>query len=620
MYLKQKRKTIFITSVLLLTCLILLISASYAWISMSRAPEIIGIETNIGSNGSLEIALLSDTTYMDPTLIKSMVGTSTIVQEPMIANLYWGNIIELNNSSYGLGEISLKPSRLDVSIGRDNKNVVGSSILLTPKYEKDGRTSSFSSDSVSAVYDGEDFSYVSYMQRYGVRGIGAINNMTSQQIALAGARSAVKAYSSGAANTMTSVWKVNGAALLNIFEKHYIKQNNDFNNTDIAVLRSTAEGILEALNYIDSALRQGIIGYVASVIEDTETFNLLRSYVGNTAVPLSLILNNSPTKLPAEFSNWVTQIEQGKSDMQSVIRECNAMQESKYSWQQVEPVLCKIVLENNVYFNDNLLSKWNTNTNLKVDNSLLLTQGSGMMATIADYAGNYNVFLEYEKDINIEVKTASMISPSYLQQISERLEECQAASGNETSIKDKLHDIYGYAIDIAFRCNTESDLLLQIMPLQRIDKEAEHLQTQGAGCYMRFISQELDQERMLSLMRGIRVGFLDNQNTLLGIARLDTVSYKENEDGLTAPLYLYEYYVASNGGILMTEPKDESYPITSLEQNIAKTITVVVWLDGDYVDNTLAANITKSITGTLNLQFASSKDLVSVEQLLDIDE
>lgn len=620
MYLKQKRKTIFITSVLLLTCLILLISASYAWISMSRAPEIIGIETNIGSNGSLEIALLSDTTYMDPTLIKSMVGTSTIVQEPMIANLYWGNIIELNNSSYGLGEISLKPSRLDVSIGRDNKNVVGSSILLTPKYEKDGRTSSFSSDSVSAVYDGEDFSYVSYMQRYGVRGIGAINNMTSQQIALAGARSAVKAYSSGAANTMTSVWKVNGAALLNIFEKHYIKQNNDFNNTDIAVVRSTAEGILEALNYIDSALRQGIIGYVASVIEDTETFNLLRSYVGNTAVPLSLILNNSPTKLPAEFSNWVTQIEQGKSDMQSVIRECNAMQESKYSWQQVEPVLCKIVLENNVYFNDNLLSKWNTNTNLKVDNSLLLTQGSGMMATIADYAGNYNVFLEYEKDINIEVKTASMISPSYLQQISERLEECQAASGNETSIKDKLHDIYGYAIDIAFRCNTESDLLLQIMPLQRIDKEAEHLQTQGAGCYMRFISQELDQERMLSLMRGIRVGFLDNQNTLLGIARLDTVSYKENEDGLTAPLYLYEYYVASNGGILMTEPKDESYPITSLEQNIAKTITVVVWLDGDYVDNTLAANITKSITGTLNLQFASSKDLVSVEQLLDIDE
>ena len=367
-------------------------------------------------------------------------------------------------------------------------------------------------------------------------------------------------------------------------------------------------------------MRQGIIGYVASVIEDTETFNLLRSYVGNTAVPLSLILNNSPTKLPAEFSNWVTQIEQGKSDMQSVIRECNAMQESKYSWQQVEPVLCKIVLENNVYFNDNLLSKWNTNTNLKVDNSLLLTQGSGMMATIADYAGNYNVFLEYEKDINIEVKTASMISPSYLQQISERLEECQAASGNETSIKDKLHDIYGYAIDIAFRCNTESDLLLQIMPLQRIDKEAEHLQTQGAGCYMRFISQELDQERMLSLMRGIRVGFLDNQNTLLGIARLDTVSYKENEDGLTAPLYLYEYYVASNGGILMTEPKDESYPITSLEQNIAKTITVVVWLDGDYVDNTLAANITKSITGTLNLQFASSKDLVSVEQLLDIDE
>ena len=62
MRLQQIRKTVYIAAVLLVLCLILLVSASYAWFSMSRAPEVNGIDTNIASNGSLEIAFAEKNT------------------------------------------------------------------------------------------------------------------------------------------------------------------------------------------------------------------------------------------------------------------------------------------------------------------------------------------------------------------------------------------------------------------------------------------------------------------------------------------------------------------------------------------------------------------------------
>ena len=38
-------------------------------------------------------------------------------------------------------------------------------------------------------------------------------------------------------------------------------------------------------------------------------------------------------------------------------------------------------------------------------------------------------------------------------------------------------------------------------------------------------------------------------------------------------------------------------------------MTVVVWLDGDHVDNSLAAISENSLSGALNLQFASDANL-----------
>ena len=119
---------------------------------MSKMPEISGIETNIGSNGSLEIALLSDLTYMDPSLIRSRIGDSVVVQDATISNLSWGNLIDLKDESYGLDKITLLPSRLNITPGEAEKGIVGSSVLTIPNFSADGRTEGFLSDTISAIY------------------------------------------------------------------------------------------------------------------------------------------------------------------------------------------------------------------------------------------------------------------------------------------------------------------------------------------------------------------------------------------------------------------------------------------------------------------------------------
>jgi hypothetical protein len=47
-------------------------------------------------------------------------------------------------------------------------------------------------------------------------------------------------------------------------------------------------------------------------------------------------------------------------------------------------------------------------------------------------------------------------------------------------------------------------------------------------------------------------------------------------------------------------------------------ITVVVWMDGDSVDNSMVGQLAQqSMSGTMNLQFSSSADLVPSKQLID---
>lgn len=618
MRLQQIRKTVYIAAVLLVLCLILLVSASYAWFSMSRAPEVNGIDTNIASNGSLEIALLSDTTFMEPSRIRTMVGSSAVVQETTEANLYWGNIVDLGDVRYGLNEISLLPARLNVKAGRNGLSVIGSNMLMIPNYGVDGRTGEFMADTVSAVYGEDGFTYFSNHQDYGVRGIGTISNMNVQQVALAGARSLVKSYLSAAKSAAVTAWQTNGGTLFQMYQKRYMLGEEQFEGADVEAIRAMADGALTALNYLDSALRQGIVGYGAAMIDDTDGFNTMRSLVENSAVPLSMVLNYVPATLPRGFSDWVSTVESNQTAMKRVIAECDSLAGNSCTASQIFPILNRLLIPEEMYLNDERLSDMDASAQIISDNSLLLSSNAGVMAVIADFTGNYSTFFSYSETVSIEVMTASSEEPAHLTRIADILDECEATAGEGAVVEAKLNDIYGYAIDLAFRCNATSDLLLQTAPALRFEENAEFVQTQGGGSYMQFESESLDEYGMALVMDAIRIAFLDNENVLLGVAKLSSSNYEVTEEGVTAPLYLYDYTISEGGSILVGERRNEECAIASLSKNTPTIVTAVVWLDGDFADNSLSSsNTTHSISGVLNLQFASSADLYASEQQIE---
>ena len=56
---KQDIKTKLMAAIaMLLVSSIMMVSSTYAWFTLSTAPEVTGIQTAVGANGNLEMALL----------------------------------------------------------------------------------------------------------------------------------------------------------------------------------------------------------------------------------------------------------------------------------------------------------------------------------------------------------------------------------------------------------------------------------------------------------------------------------------------------------------------------------------------------------------------------------
>lgn len=187
------KERIAAVALMLVISVIMMASASYAWITLSRSPEVSGMATNVTANGNLEIALAGRYDDEGNVLVpnESAIGDSAAAQPLIDANLTWGNLVNLSDASYGLHEIALRPALL--SGFNLTKNP-----LYGATYGEDGRVIS-----TSDVYE-----YVSYQQltdgsyyfaatsgldngAYGVRGIAsimysnttanaAINNLQSQ--------------------------------------------------------------------------------------------------------------------------------------------------------------------------------------------------------------------------------------------------------------------------------------------------------------------------------------------------------------------------------------------------------------------------------------------------------
>ncbi len=155
----------------------LMVSVSFAWVTLSLNPEASGLATTISGNGSLEIALAgkdgsepgqsqigdSAGAFLGYRLLDGSVGFSDNEMDYVLdaqqqkipvyratsdANLTWGNLINLSDPSYGLDNIQLRPVELNE----------GEDLLKKPVYSvtygEDGR--------VEGYFDENYFGYTVY--------------------------------------------------------------------------------------------------------------------------------------------------------------------------------------------------------------------------------------------------------------------------------------------------------------------------------------------------------------------------------------------------------------------------------------------------------------------------
>ena len=178
---------------------------------------------------------------------------------------------------------------------------------------------------------------------------------------------------------------------------------------------------------------------------------------------------------------------------------------------------------------------------------------------------------------------------------------------------DTISDTYGYALDMAFRTNAaESKLQLAGEGVQRVYEQGTNTDTLGKGSTMTFTAGDgMKPEAVQPLMEAIRVAFIDpDTGKIYGVATLKDI--KPGDGGTTGILTLQDYRF-EEGKLVVTEKAAPSAELMDLPQNTAVKLTVVVWLDGDAVDNSMVANSAESLTGSMNLQFSSSATLVPME-------
>ena len=252
-----------------------------------------------------------------------------------------------------------------------------------------------------------------------------------------------------------------------------------------------------------------------------------------------------------------------------------------------------------------------------------MPDGSGVFAYIATVVGNYSAASEITisfKGLTVDDMPSTMVTTATVDPtLGIALQAVQAAS-TSSGATITLSDTYGYMIDLAFRTNAvNSYLQLQTEGKQRVYSDSESAATQGAGSSMTFKAVTnaqgnslLTDDAVKNLMKSIRVTFLDPNGNSSQLAVLDMSTAKATADGIKADLKLGSYVdgnfvpVDDDDG---TEEHNESITLAKLNQNQAQRLSVVVWLDGDTVDNGDVANAAQSITGSMNLQFSSSVEL-----------
>ena len=571
---------------MLLVAVIMVVSSTYAWFTLSTAPEVTGITTAVGANGALEMAL-----YVGDPNIKTSSGALATGED---INTYWGNLVDLSGANYGLQHVVLYPSILNPGAATNSLNT--SKFLQTPKYGTDGRVSELVAEAMTGRYDAQSKGFLAITEGdgFGVRALGIASGMTPRQHAyrnaLADASTAMSKAQTLAAQSLNN----NGSKLANIALKHGTANGTDtYTQADLDTIKPiidayTADG--GVLDQLDAAYMNYVLAYVAGAAmtdENAENYHVLVKGMMDSADNLSAFMTaiqNPSTANGEGVVEWPgkTIPDSIKTYLDKVIATRTAVETAAATWttldgtvrpessagandavtatwSDIRPILAAFAdpeaMEINGVKAGEVKENMSDLVNSVAGNGLQITiaTGGGAYADVADHCGDYSAAVVIEKveynglalnNMNARMKTngyltytttgegeeavttATKGSAPYLVEIKNGMTGISAYPTGAADGDLPMTEFYGYIMDLAFRTNAaESNLLLQADATDRIYSDNSNEETMGHGSSMTFKSTTTDfsDAQVKALMDAIRIVFFDPaQGTIYAEARLDT--------------------------------------------------------------------------------------------------
>lgn len=626
------RQKLIAAIAMLMVSAIMVVSSSYAWFTLSTAPEVTGIQTSIGANGNLEMALNNGGT------ITSGVGDST--KDLNLKNVTWGNLVDLSEG-YGLDLVKLMPSRLDVTNGALKQN-----LLQVPAYGADGRVSEMK-DVIQGIYSG---GAVSNTDGNGVRLFGTSAGMSDEQLALRSAKLNFSTNMNAAKGKAASALTANGGNLADMAIAHGLDNDATFNRTQVEALNNVVTALEAAVNDLESAMKYAVKG-AAAAAAGGHSFSIEGKSLEEVIAAFDLAYADKATTIDyldtyvEKLAALKTAVGNAKDVMETALE---SPDKTTFVWSDFSGAIDAMMNSTNITVNGFTIPAIKADPNLLAnkymeDRQILMNvpSGAGVFADIADFTGDYSApitipAIDYDPihltNVPATMAADTTLPSAYIDAISGEMNSIVASGGTGAA---SLSDMYAYAIDLAFRTNAaDSDLLLQTEAADRIYDDNTNAETLGGGSYMEFtVATGYKLETAKELMACIRVVFMSTNNgsasatapTIYKVAVLDVDNLETTANGtVKVPLKLAEYSIASGELVISTDAssgkpifatKDGEYDntIMGLNQNTQQNLTALVYLDGNKADNATVANGDASLTGHMNLQFASSAELKPME-------
>ena len=659
--LPHMKERVVAVALLLAISVTMITSVSFAWVTLSQAPEVNSLATTISTNGNLEIAL-SDLDGLAPDESAVGDGLGSILE----TNLKWGNLVNLSHENYGLDSLTLRPAVL-------NTSSLLESPLYSVKYGDDGRVSDTISDFAYTNFritddGGRAFFVPEDGIEYGVRAISSVTlSSVSGDAMLLSLKNAVRSNLTRAVVEFTSVYNnkdyMNSiTGLAGVYLTYRMEDTDQDCTKYVEPIYLMMQDYIDCLDYAGQTLLAAAnLHHFVYCNKNNKTYTAFTiEQLNDGTVQTHLASENVTLSAMSTYLNSYRKFYGYGSDVGAYAPIKTAYDnKSSMGW---EAMRTPINVMANIYTTtidgtqaqsigaSEIFGMAGGGTKDVVVQSGLIVDMDKMLGTKMEVPGLKVTFMGVT--VTADVTTAA-VAPYYLVDDTAAA-EAKAAEGGLVASEKTAADTYGMALDFWLRTNAfdsrltlEGELIWETRDV--LDENGEPVlddegkvktetvvvgysgtnrvwedddpnlpalgtsTTQGSGsCYVFYPSSPEDQKQSLELLSAMCVAFVDQDGNLLAQADLDTAHPIEEAGRVLVPLQLR----AKTSTVINPETQEEEtvreFYITNMTQNQPTRITAIVYMDGSRLDNSqvLAAG---SINGHLNIQFGTDEDLTSVD-------